>query len=129
MVGAGILDPPSNLTVFIDQSAVFTCETDGGLPGWRVNGTLLQDLPPDIRSDLVVLETNTDEGSTLEQITIPARAEYNTTKIQCLALAVAFSGSEESENATIIIQGVTSLQKRKAVITTHIIFSQVYCQH
>ena len=107
MVGAGILDPPSNLKVFIDQSAVFTCETDGGLPGWRVNGTLLQDLPPEIRSDLVVLETNTDEGSTLEQITIPARAEYNTTKVQCLA--VTFSGLEESENATVIIQGVIYL--------------------
>ena len=125
MVGAGILDPPANITVFLDKSAVFTCETDSGLPGWRVNGTLLHDLPPEIRSDLVVLETNTDESSTLEQLTIPARAEYNTTKVQCLA--VTFSSLEESENGTILIQGVTSLQKRKAVIITHI-FSQVYCQ-
>ena len=98
-----ILRAPENATVFLDQSAEFTCETDGGLSGWRMNGTLLEDLPPEIHSDLSVSVTNTAEGSRVEVLTIPARAEYNGTRVQCLVLG--FGSFVESENATLKIQG------------------------
>ena len=119
---AEILDPPDNVTVFLDQSAVFVCETDGGIPGWRVNGMLLSDLPPDIRSDLEIMETNTDEGSTLEQLTIPAIAKYNMTKVQCLA--VSFN-SVESDNAAIKIQGVEKHFMCKCMAVTLLLSSGI----
>ena len=100
-----ILRAPENATVFLDQSAEFTCETDSGLSGWRINRTLLQDLPPEIRSDLRVSVTSTAEGSTVEVLTIPARAEYNGTRVQCLVVTYFGGGSSESENATLKIQG------------------------
>ena len=90
-------------TVFLGHTSVFVCETDGGLAGWRVNGELLTDLPPDVREDLVISETNTAEGTTVESLTIPARAEYNGTRVQCVVFSP--DGSAESENATLVIQG------------------------
>ena len=101
-----ILRSPENQIVFLDQSAEFTYETDGGFSGWKINGTLLQDLPPEIRSDLDVSVSSTTEGSTVETLTIPARAEYNGTNIQCLVLG--FGGSAESENVTLTVQGIYS---------------------
>ena len=84
---------------------MFTCETDGGgLTGWRVNGIILQSLPPEIRSDLLSSGTNTDEGTVVEELTIPARAEYNGTRVQCL-VGIFGGSSDESENATLRIQG------------------------
>ena len=100
-----ILQAPESTVVYLDQSAVFTCETDGGgLTGWTVNGTILQSLPPEIRNDLHVSPTNTDEGTRVEELTIPARAEYNGTRVQCLVVIIGGS-SDESENATLRIQG------------------------
>ena len=83
---------------------MFTCETVGGVPGWRVDGKLLQSLPPEIRSDLLISPTNTDEGTVVEELTIPARAEYNGTRVQCL-VGIFGGSSDESENATLRIQG------------------------
>ena len=83
---------------------MFTCETDGDFSGWKINGTLLQDLPPEIESDVMVSGTNTPEGTRVESLTIPARAEYNGTKIQCLVQKFG-GGSAESENVTLNIQG------------------------
>ena len=71
---------------------------------WTVNGILLERLPPEIRSDVVVSETNTPEGTIVEVLTIPARAEYNGTRVQCLVAELGGS-SDESENATLTIQG------------------------
>ena len=83
---------------------MFTCETDGGLSGWRINGTLPQDLPPEIESDVMVSGTNTPESTRVEVLTIPARAEYNGTRVQCLVQKFG-GGSAESENVTLNIQG------------------------
>ena len=87
---------------------MFTCETVGGdAATWRVNGTILQSLPPEIHSDVDVSPTNTDEGTVVEKFTIPARAEYNGTKVQCLVGIFGGSSlSDESENATLTIQGI-----------------------
>ena len=87
---------------------MFTCETVGGVTGWRVNRTILQSLPPEIRSDLHFSETSTDEGTVVEELTIPARAEYNGTRVQCL-VGIFGGSSDESENATLRIQGNISV--------------------
>ena len=100
-----ILVAPESRVVFLDQSAVFTCETVGGILVWVVNGTQREVHPPEIRRDLVVSETIIDGGTTLENLTIPARAEYNGTRVQCFV--GIFGGSTvQSENAILRIQGI-----------------------
>ena len=83
---------------------MFTCETVGGVLIWVVNGTQREIIDPEIRRDLMISETIIDGGSSVEELTIPARAEYNGTRVQCLVLSL--SGSKLSENATMIIQGM-----------------------
>ena len=89
--------------VFLDQSAVFTCETVGGTLSWIVNGTQREVHPAEIRRDLVVSVTITDDDTTLGTLTIPARAEYNGTRVQCAVFT--FGGSDQSDTATMTIQG------------------------
>ena len=87
---------------------MFTCETVGGVTTWRVNGIILESLPPEIRNVLVVSPTSTSEGTIVEELTIPARAEYNGTRVQCL-VGIFGGSSDESENATLRIQGNISV--------------------
>ena len=80
--------------------------TRGGQSGWLVNGTLLEELEqnsPEIRDDIQVVP-NISAGSTMEKLTIPARAQYNGTRFQCAVFAL--TGSLQSENATLKIQGI-----------------------
>ena len=101
-----IVDNPDNNTAFLDQSAVFTCETDGGISTWRINRTLSGDLSPAVHNDLEFSYTNTVEGTTLLTLTIPARAEYNNTRVQCVT--GTFGGPVvESETAILNVQGMT----------------------
>ena len=84
---------------------MFTCETDGSISSWRINEQLPGDLPPEVHSDLELSSTGTDEGTTLLTLTIPARAEYNNTRVQCLT--GTFGGSSvESETAILKVQGI-----------------------
>ena len=99
-----ILVAPDSRVVFLDQPAVFTCETVGGTLVWVVNGTQREVHSDDIRRDLVVSETIIDDGSTLETLTIPGRVEYNGTKVQCAVLKLG--GSVQSWNFTLTIQGI-----------------------
>ena len=100
-----ILVAPESRVVFLDQPAEFTCVTVGGTLVWIVNGTQREVHPAEIRRVLVVSETITDDDTTLENLTIPARAEYNGTRVQCFV--GIFGGSTvQSENATMRIQGI-----------------------
>ena len=99
-----ILRSPENTTVFLDRSAVVTCETRGGGTLWRFNGTQREAFPPDILRDLVISDITTPEGVFVTNLTIPARAQYNGTIVQCQS--GLFGGSVvESDNATLTIQG------------------------
>ena len=82
---------------------MFTCETRGDISAWRLNGTTLQNLPSEIESKLMVSGTNT-ANSRVENLTIPARAEYNGTRVQCLVLNID-GFSKESDNVLLKIQG------------------------
>ena len=104
MVVSEILVSPERRVVFLDQSAVFTCEAVGGTLAWVVNGTQRDVHPPEIHRDLIISEISTEGGSKLETLTIPARTEYNGTRVQCAVLT--FGGSALSENATLRIQGI-----------------------
>ena len=99
-----VLHAPGNQTVFLNQLAVFTCETDSGITGWRVNGTLLAELPLAIEMDLEIIGANTAEGTRLASLTIPARAEYNGTRVSCFTQRLGGS-FDESANVTLKTQG------------------------
>ena len=71
---------------------------------WTVNGTQRETLSDEITRDLVISRTIHDGGRTEQDLTIPARAEYNGTRVQCLLFSL--SGSDLSENATPLIQGI-----------------------
>ena len=101
---AEIAKSPSDVTVFINQTVLFTCVTHGTplYQYWRVNGIAFPRLPSDIRDDL-----DTDQvtyGDNEEYIlTITGRAEYNGTTVQCVVGGE--SDERESEIATLKIQG------------------------
>ena len=120
-----IFRPPESTTVFLNQSAVFTCETNGGITSWRVNGTQRELFLPDIRGDLVVSEEiSTPEGTTVQNLTIPARAQYNGTRVQCLS--GIFGGPlVEGDNVTLTIQGICSFFSN--CLLTHHLYSLSVC--
>ena len=101
-----VIQDPENATAFLDKSAVFKCETTGGSTSWYVNGTLLETLPPNVQRDLLEPPgINTPDGTRLENLTIPARAEYNGTRVQCVVFTADGLTAIESESATFRIQG------------------------
>ena len=101
---AEILVAPESKVVYLNQSAVFTCETIGGTLEWIVNGTKRDVHSEEIRNDLIISEIPTEGDSKRETLTIPARAEYNGTRVQCAVFT--FGGSALSENVTMTIQGI-----------------------
>ena len=84
---------------------MFTCETRGGAIGWKVNGTLFEGLGSnEINSKKA--GNATAEDTTVETLTIPARAQYNGTRVSCLSVIPGVS-FVESGNATLtIMEGV-----------------------
>ena len=89
---------------------MFTCETDDGIPAWKINGTVLNDLPPETRDDIEVLATNTAEGTTVQELTIPDIVGYNGTRAQCLVVDIFGGSTAESETVTMRIQGISRMQ-------------------
>ena len=100
-----ILQPPENNTVFLDQFAIFTCVIDAGTFDWIINGTERSSIPQDNRIDLAVTKNTTSEGTTVEILTIPARAEYNGTLFQCVVFSVRQGIAAQSDNVSLMIQG------------------------
>ena len=70
---------------------------------WRLNGTAYNHLPSDVRND-TDLDQETVGDSEKYILTILGRAKYNGTKVQCVA--GIDGGERESENATLLIQGI-----------------------
>ena len=99
-----IVDPPINTTVFINQTAVFECETSGGeITDWRINGTDFNNLPPNIQNDWKT-DRHYNGSSWFYSLTVQATDRYNETRVQCVT--GSFGGSsDESDNATLSIQG------------------------
>ena len=103
-----ILTHPGDRTVFLDNrnSAFFSCNTrDSSTSHWRLNETDYDDLPSQIQDDLV----NSTIPATLSvflELVIPARAEYNGTRVQCVAESDD-GHSVVSDTATLTIQGMS----------------------
>ena len=100
-----VIRPPTDRTVFFDHSAIFSCEVNGGLATWRVNGTYYNSLSPEIRNDVYVFQEDGAGGHEILKLTIPGKAKYNGTKVQCVAGEFG-RDPVESLNATMKVQGV-----------------------
>ena len=87
------------------MTGMFSCEASGGdYIAWRVNGTTFSNLPSDVRSDVDINPVGIVSG--LSTLTIPAKAVYNGTTVQCVTGETGVGGVViGSENATLTIQG------------------------
>ena len=93
------------MTVFLDQTpAIFSCEINGGVETWIVNGTSYNSLSSEIRTDLMTVNGVSENGCILLTLTIPARAEYNETTVQCASYNIELEPTE-SEIASFKVQG------------------------
>lgn len=101
-----IFRPPNDTTVFLDSIAVFMCEVNGGLASWRVNGTFYNSLSAEIRSDLDTDQEAGAGGNEILTVTVPGRAEYNGTRVQCYTI-IPGSASVESRTVIMTVQGTS----------------------
>jgi hypothetical protein len=84
------------------EKAHFHCITNGNSIVWRVDGTNLDDLPSGTLKDEAVLEERivNSTGRRVFTLSIPGRALYNGTEVQCVA-----DDGEFSNVATLIVKG------------------------
>ena len=104
-----ILTHPDDRTVFLgDENGVFfLCSTrDSSTAHWRLNESDYDDLPSQLQHDLVIDIASTVNSQLLD-VTIPARAEYNGTRVQCVAESDD-GHSVVSDTVTLTIQGMAS---------------------
>ena len=97
-----ILQHPKNITVFENQSAIFSCEVSGGFPGWVVNGKPLPELSFELSSNLEISFLAHENGNPQHRLTITAKAELNGTVVQCL---IDGGFSDRSDLVSLTIQG------------------------
>ena len=100
-----ILSSPKDSTVFLHEFAVFSCRAKGNELTWKLNGSLLADLPPELRKELIIINTSNKFSIWYKELVIPAKPKWNGTTVQCLGVKIDGS-SAESENGTLIIQGI-----------------------
>ena len=101
-----ITTDPTNVTVFLNHDASFSCVTrDGSWRNWLVNGTEIEP-SADINTDSSVLDL---EGAGVKLyllvLNITGRAEYNGTRLQCVTAGEDVD-PVYSENAALITQGI-----------------------
>ena len=96
-----ILQPPRNITVFENQTAIFSCEISGGFPSWAVNGKPLPELPFELRSNLDPFLIINNENPKIG-LTMIGRVELNGTTVKCL---INGGLSDESDSVSLSVQG------------------------
>lgn len=85
---------------------MFTCETDGGISSWTVNGSLPEALPSNIHESLNISDSVTNNKSTIIELVIQARDEYNGTEFQCLVVEIGHPLAK-SDIVILMIQGIS----------------------
>ena len=105
------LTHPTDRTVFLGDDAFFSCLTRGSSSShWRLNGTDYNDLSSEVLDDLVIDSASTALSELLDLL-LPARAEYNETRVECVA-ENNDGDSVVSNNATLYIQGILMLNTK-----------------
>ena len=103
-----IQSPPDDRTVFLNEDAVFSCLTEvDSTAHWKLNETDYDDLPSQLQHDLVISSESAAQFGVFS-LTISARAEYNGTRVQCVAESDD-GHSVVSDTATLTIQGMLVL--------------------
>ena len=121
-----ILVHPTDRTVFLDDDAFFSCATRGSSSSyWRLNGTDYNELSSDVQDDLVIDSSSSALSETLNLL-LPAKTEYNETRVQCVA-ENNDGDSVVSNNATLYIQGILMLNIKS--ITRYCVYYNQDCYH
>lgn len=89
---------------------MFTCQIDSGHLGWIVNGTELHDLPQEI-SNNIRFSSMPINDTYLEDLSIPAKEEYDNVTFQCVAVGIPGTTALRSEIAILRIQGRHNLNR------------------
>ena len=79
---------------------MFSCGADDGFISWYYNGTVLEDIPSEIRNEI-----DTRASGAVEELIIPPNLAYSGTTVQCIAVMTNGS-SAKSDVATLHIQGI-----------------------
>ena len=78
---------------------------NGDVATWRVNGTYYNALSPEIRRDTDVFQEDGTGGHEILKLTIPGKAEYNRSKVQCVTGEFG-SDPVVTPNVTMTVQGI-----------------------
>ena len=91
--GLEIIRDPEDATVCVGERATFSSEINSNraVTGWYINGTLLQDLPPDIKGQIDVHDENTPYRTRIENLIIFYDKTFNGSKVQ--STVVSFGNS------------------------------------
>ena len=94
---------PRDETVIAGGKAYFVCVTTGNFANWRLDGMNLDDLPPGELRDEAVADEITGQwtGNRHFTLTIPGRAAYNGTTVQCVS-----DDGKKSNVATLFVKGI-----------------------
>ena len=103
-----IVSDPDDMTVLLDDDAFFFCVTRGSSsPHWRLNGTDYNNLTSDVLDDVFTSSASSALSELLDLI-ILSRAEYNETRVECVA-GSNDGDSVVSNTAILYIQGILML--------------------
>ena len=117
---------PTDRTVFLGDEAFFSCRMqDTSSSHWRLNGTDYNDLPSDVRDDVVTSSGSSGLAGTIDMI-ITARAEYNETRVQCV-IEIDGDSVKVSNTGTLYIQGRLMLNTKS--IARYCVYFNQDCYH
>ena len=117
-----IVDPPSSVTLFIGNTAEFTCYTrNAHFAYWRLNGTIVGNYDANnlLQDDVNVYLKGSISSGINTTLTIRARIKYHGLVLQCVAGVSGGGPVVESENATLMVQGTVELNLVGHVANTH----------
>ena len=98
-----VIDRPQDETVLLGKASYFACSTSGSTMEWLVNGSTIDHLPDQVKSDIEIDFQQNNFGHHFSTLKIVGAAEYNGTKIQCF-----IEDGDRSGVATMYVQGIHS---------------------
>ena len=100
------------MTVFVNETAHFSCEVSSGCARWRFDGHFFYELPLDVRKDIEISCI-----SPMSYLDILARPSYDGMTVQCVIADIGGGIKAKSENATLhVLTGVYYIYGRKVDI-------------
>lgn len=104
-----IMESPQNVTVCHGDKAVFRAESEGGLPGWWINGVPLEEILS-VDSNLLSEEAITDQGTTVLSLIFLEKTPITYSNTTVRVRLFSFDGSFASESGPAILTYILNAQ-------------------